>query len=142
MPVSCDDGKFCTDDACDRILGCVHTNTTTPCDDFNACTLTDVCGGGACAGSIPIVCNDADACTADACNRASGCFATTANFDRASFSAGRVDGRDLAVLARSWNSCPNTLRYNAAADLDPQQPCIDETDFHLFMNAFGRSCAP
>jgi hypothetical protein len=61
-----------------------------------------------------------------------------------SFSADRVDGRDLTVLADAWNSCPaDVLRYNPAANLD-QVPgtCIDDTDFHLFMSSFGSSCAP
>ena len=88
------------------------------------------------------VCHDADACTADACDPAIGCLATTANFYTTGFSADRVDGRDLAVLAGSWNSCPNTLRYNPAANLDHEHPCIDASDFHLFMNTFGRDCTP
>jgi uncharacterized repeat protein (TIGR01451 family) len=145
VPVSCDDGEGCTDDSCDAILGCVHTNTSAPCDDHDACTQNDVCGAGRCVGSNPLSCHDADACTADSCDRTLGCLAPTANFDTTGFSSLRVDGRDLAVLARSWNSCPNgpnALRYNPAANLDRAQPCIDASDFHLFMNAFGRDCAP
>jgi uncharacterized repeat protein (TIGR01451 family) len=142
VPVSCDDGEGCTDDSCDAILGCVHTNTSAPCDDHNACTQNDVCSAGTCVGSSPLSCHDADACTADACDPALGCLSQTANFDRTGFSTNRVDGRDLAVLARSWSSCPNMLRYNPAANLDRAQPCIDGNDFHLFMNAFGRDCAP
>lgn len=142
VPRSCDDGESCTVDVCDTVLGCVHTNTTAPCDDRNACTQTDVCAGGRCVGSNPLSCQDTDVCTADACDPALGCLAPTANFDTTGFSAGRVDGRDLAVLAHSWFSCPNTLRYNPAANLDRGQPCIDAIDFHLFMNAFARDCAP
>jgi hypothetical protein len=63
-----------------------------------------------------------------------------------SFSASRVDGLDLLVLAEAWNSCPGELRYDLAANLDQASmlpaACIDDTDFHLFMNAFGRSCQP
>jgi uncharacterized repeat protein (TIGR01451 family) len=142
VALSCDDGEGCTDDSCDAILGCVHTNTSAPCDDHDACTQNDVCAGGTCVGSNPLSCHDADACTVDSCDRALGCLAPSANFDTTGFSAARVDGRDLAVLARSYFSCPSALRYNPAANLDRAQPCIDETDFHLFMNAFGRDCAP
>jgi uncharacterized repeat protein (TIGR01451 family) len=137
---SCDDGNSCTDDACDSILGCVHTNKTADCDDLDACTLTDTCRAGVCVGSNPVVCNDNDACTADACDRTILCVATTADFDSSSFSAARVDGRDLAVLAGAWNSCPGGARYNPAVNLDRQDPCIGSTDFHLFMTAFGRTC--
>ena len=48
-----------------------------------------------------------------------------------------VDGRDLAVLAGAWNSCPGNPRYAAAANLDRDGICIDLGDFHLFMDAFG-----
>jgi uncharacterized repeat protein (TIGR01451 family) len=142
LPVPCDDGEPCTADTCDAVLGCLHANTTAPCNDLNACTQTDLCTGGQCVGSNALSCQDTDVCTADVCDRALGCIAPTANFDTTGFSAGRVDGRDLAVLAQSWFSCPNTLRYNPAANLDRAQPCIEDADFHLFMNAFARDCAP
>ena len=60
------------------------------------------------------------------------------------FSATRVDGRDLVVLALAWNSCSPQPAYNALADLDPVSTppgaCVDAADFHLFMNSFGQSC--
>jgi uncharacterized repeat protein (TIGR01451 family) len=142
VAVFCDDGNGCTDDTCDPESQCVHTPNTAPCDDHNACTLTDVCSASACVGSTAVACHDADACTADVCDPAIRCVATTANFDTADFSAGRVDGRDLTVLAAAWNSCVGNPRYNAAADLDHHGTCIDDADFHYFMNAFGRTCAP
>jgi len=76
------------------------------------------------------------------CDATSGCFTASANLDGTGFSAGRVDGRDVAVLAEAWNSCPGELRYNPAANLDPFGACIDLMDFHVFMNAFGRTCSP
>lgn len=141
-PISCDDGNGCTDDVCDPVLQCVYTQNAAPCDDHNACTLTDVCTEGACVGSTAVACHDADVCTADVCDPAIRCVATTANFDTTGFSAGRVDGRDLTVLAGAWNSCMGSPRYNAAADLDHHGACIDESDFHFFMSAFGHDCAP
>jgi hypothetical protein len=89
-----------------------------------------------------VACHDADVCTADVCDPAIRCVATTANFDTTGFSGGRVDGRDLTVLAGAWNACIGSPRYNAAADLDHHGACIDDADFHFFMNAFGRDCAP
>jgi len=142
VAISCDDGNPCTNDSCDSARQCVHTPNAAPCDDHNLCTLTDVCTAGACVGSTAVVCHDADACTADVCDPAIRCVTTTANFDRAGFSAGRVDGRDLTVLAGAWNACIGSPRYNAAVDLDHDGTCIDDTDFHFFMSAFGRDCAP
>ena len=140
--VSCDDGNGCTDDSCDPAVQCVRTNNSAPCDDHDACTLTDACEAGACVGSAVVACQDSDACTADICDPAVRCVATTANFDTSDFSAGRVDGRDLTVLANAWNSCIGGARYNAAADLNHRGSCIDAEDFHHFMAAFGQNCAP
>jgi hypothetical protein len=73
--VNCDDGNPCTDDSCDPILGCQHSNNTDPCDDGNACTVIDTCNGGSCGGT-PVVCNDSNPCTVDSCNPQSGCVFT------------------------------------------------------------------
>jgi hypothetical protein len=45
----------------------------TPCDDHNACTLTDTCQNGACTGGNPVVCTALDAChVAGVCDVATG----------------------------------------------------------------------
>jgi hypothetical protein len=67
-PLVCDDGVFCTDDACDPLLGCVWKNNTLPCDDLAACTVFDTCANGTCAG-IPYECSAPGACQkAGVCN--------------------------------------------------------------------------
>jgi 6-phosphogluconolactonase len=86
-----------------------------------------------------VLCDDGVTCTADVCDPTSGCAHLAVNWDTDGFSASRVDGRDLAVLASAWNSCPDDPSYDAAANLD-QVACVDLIDFHLFMSAFGRSC--
>ena len=63
----CDDGNVCTDDSCNTSAGCIYTNNAASCSDGNACTATDTCSGGACAGT-PYSCDDANSCTSDACN--------------------------------------------------------------------------
>jgi len=140
VPFTCDDGNPCTDDLCDPVLHCVHRDNTAPCDDGNDCTLTDVCSAGACVGLTAIACHDSDVCTADSCDPAVQCVSMTADLDGSGFSAGRVDGRDLAVLAKAWNTCPGDPLYAKAANLDRQNVCIGPSDFHLFMNAFGHTC--
>jgi hypothetical protein len=119
----------------------------TACSDGNACTTTDTCSAaGACVAGPPLACApDGDVCTADVCNAATGCATSETNLDTGGFSASRVDGRDLVVLADAWNSCPvDVTRYNPAANLDQDAAspgnCIDGTDFHLFMDSFGMSC--
>jgi len=55
-PLDVDDGNFCTDDSCDPILGAVSVDNTLPCDDGDACTGQDVCGGGTCVAGAPVSC--------------------------------------------------------------------------------------
>ncbi len=70
---NCNDGNLCTDDACDPLTGCVHTNNTNPCNDWDACTTGDVCSAGACAGPGVLNCDDGNPCTDDACDPGTGC---------------------------------------------------------------------
>ena len=79
-PISCDDGKQCTIDACDPLAGCTNVPATgQPCDDGNACTSNDKCKqNGQCAGGGG-GCNDNDPCTEDSCTPAVGCSHTPLN---------------------------------------------------------------
>lgn len=46
------------------------------CDDSNACTVSDTCdGSGNCLGA-PVICDDGNVCTTDACNNPGGCVFT------------------------------------------------------------------
>ena len=71
---SCDDNNACTDDVCEKAVGCVHTNNTLGCDDGDACTENDACAGGQCLG-VEVQCDDGNPCTDDSCDKATGCAA-------------------------------------------------------------------
>jgi hypothetical protein len=73
--VNCDDKNACTKDSCQAGVGCVHDQITGACNDGNACTTGDTCGGGSCVGS-PVDCNDGNPCTQDSCHPALGCQRT------------------------------------------------------------------
>jgi len=73
----CDDFNLCTDDSCDPDTGCISVPNAAPCDDGDACTVTDVCGGGVCDGSGALECDDGDLCTTDSCDPATGCMSET-----------------------------------------------------------------
>ncbi len=77
VPPDCNDGNVCTDESCDPMLGCVYTANTVPCDDYNACTGTDVvpdrCADRACVSGDTVNCDDGTMCTSDACNPMTGC---------------------------------------------------------------------
>jgi uncharacterized repeat protein (TIGR01451 family) len=143
-PVVCTASDSChTVGTCDTVTGAC-SNPQKPngatCDDGNACTTADTCNAaGQCIGGPAPNCDDGDPCTGDSCNSATGCVHGLANFDAAGFSATRVDGRDLVVLANAWSACPGDSNYSAAANLDATG-CVDLQDFHLFMTTFGQSC--
>ncbi len=76
----CDDKDPCTIDSCDKSKGeCVHTGTTGSCDDGDDCTVGDECvvandGKSSCvAGKGAKDCDDANPCTDDSCDKATGC---------------------------------------------------------------------
>ena len=72
------DGDDCTDDVCDAAGTCTH-GPGRSCDDGNACTIGDVCAGGACVPGTQVApagqaCDDdLDPCTADVCDAAGTC---------------------------------------------------------------------
>jgi hypothetical protein len=76
IPFICEDNNPCTDNLCDKKLGCNFAANQAPCDDKNACTTGDVCGESQCKPGAPVVCNDNQVCTDDACVPATGCAYT------------------------------------------------------------------
>lgn len=71
----CDDANPCTDDACNSKSGCVNLSNAATCTDGDACTEKDACKDGKCVAGSAKDCNDANACTSDTCDTASGCVA-------------------------------------------------------------------
>ena len=69
----CDDANPCTADVCDPQQGCVtQALTGAKCDDGDACTKSDHCQTGSCAG-VQLSCDDGSLCTKDACDADEGC---------------------------------------------------------------------
>jgi hypothetical protein len=69
----CDDDIACTEDVCNGAAGCFHWVLDGPkCMDDNPCTLGDHCEAGICVGE-PIICDDGNPCTSDACDFFGGC---------------------------------------------------------------------
>jgi len=74
--LSCDDSNPCTADSCSPTSGCVNTPVAagTSCADGDACNGAETCNAaGACTPGTPLVCTDANPCTVNTCNPASGC---------------------------------------------------------------------
>jgi len=71
-PKQCEDGNVCTTDSCDPADGeCKAVFNSNPCNDGQACTLSDTCVGGVCTGS-PKPCGDNNVCTDDGCDPTTG----------------------------------------------------------------------
>lgn len=66
--VTCADDNPCTRDLCDPTEGCRHVDLDdgTPCDDFEQCTIADICLAGSCIGvAVPegSDCDDGNPCS-------------------------------------------------------------------------------
>ena len=78
----CDDGNPCTTDGCDAQGQCIHAliprcvpcATGADCDNRNLCDGTERCDDGFCAPGVPLLCDDGNPCTVDACDPAMGCI--------------------------------------------------------------------
>ncbi len=79
--ILCDDGNPCTNDFCQLPGGCTATANSAPCNDNNACTLSDTCSGGKCGSVTPAVCDDKNVCTVDSCDPVKGCIGTLISCD-------------------------------------------------------------
>jgi hypothetical protein len=147
-PVQCDDGNSCTVDFCDATGTCVSLaggpGGGGTCDDGNPCTTGDTCvpdasGSPVCVGQ-PLACDDDNACTADACDPATGgCFHTATPI-------GDVLGLTLTDnTTMTWSSMPGAIYWNTYRGTIPEnmlgsrtlptgspydQTCFEQADSH------------
>jgi hypothetical protein len=69
----CDDGNPCTKDECDPFTAaCAALPNAATCSDGDACTVADLCGGGACKPGFVKNCDDFNPCTQDKCDPLAG----------------------------------------------------------------------
>ena len=74
-PLTTDDANPCTADACDPVTGVNHAPvaTGTSCSDADLCNGAEVCNAsGSCTAGTPLIVDDANPCTADACDPVAG----------------------------------------------------------------------
>ncbi|AKF05349.1 hypothetical protein DB32_002498 [Sandaracinus amylolyticus] len=76
-PVDCSDDDPCTEDVCTAATGaCTNPPAAagTSCADEDVCDGAETCdASGACADATPLDCEDANPCTTNACDAATGC---------------------------------------------------------------------
>ena len=74
-PLVVDDGNPCTADSCDAVTGVSHTPLAagSSCADGTVCNGNETCNGsGTCVPGTPLVVDDGNPCTADACDPVTG----------------------------------------------------------------------
>ena len=99
--------------ACDAVESCTGASATCPtdqsqpdgtsCSDGNACTTADTCQSGTCVAGAPVVCDDSNPCTDDACNPLDGMCAFVANDANSC-----TDGNVCTANACSGGTCVAT----------------------------------
>lgn len=110
---NCDDGNPCTEDSCDGADGCVSVPLDgVECDDLDACTGSDFCQEGTCAG-VPVDCDDGDVCTDDSCAAETGCLYE--------YNMATCDDGDVCTVE---DTCLEGLCNGAQVDCD----CLDDAD--------------
>ena len=115
-PLSCDDANPCTADHCDPLTGaCVHDPQEAVCDDGSLCTTDDACAAGACVG-VPVSCDDAEVCTYDACDPATGACSHEP-------AAGPCDDGDLCT---DGDTCDAGTCVSTPVSCDDGSPCTSD----------------
>ena len=73
-PVNCSDNNQCTQDTCDKSLGCFSTQASnnSKCSDGNGCTQNDNCQESKCISGPQKNCDDSSVCTDDSCDSVTG----------------------------------------------------------------------
>jgi hypothetical protein len=69
----------CLEASCDAATGfcsLVSANEEMPCDDSDACTVSEACDDGECMAGVAVNCNDGNPCTDDSCDPTTGCLHT------------------------------------------------------------------
>jgi len=115
--LTCNDGNPCTDDSCENLTGCAFKPNSAPCDDGSACTVNDKCSSGACKAGAPLSCDDANACTFDACDPATGCQHTPA--------AGACDDLDQCTVNDKCDA--GKCAPGAILPCNDGNPCTDDS---------------
>ncbi len=132
-----DDGNECTQDLCNAVGLCEHTEFAgiQNCDDGDSCTQADFCFSTTCTGLV-VDCDDGDPCTDDSCDSATGCI---------------YDENTGAVCEDDNNECTEDVCKNGQCTHDPYSDVVQcddasvctQFDFCLSGNCTGQpiSCA-
>ena len=99
----------------------------TPCDDGDACTQTDTCLGGVCAGTNPTVCTASDQChMAGACNATTGLCSNPNAIDGTTCTDGNACTSPDTCVAGQCVGGPSTCGCHVNTDCNDNNPCTND----------------
>ncbi|TAK18990.1 MAG: hypothetical protein EPO40_35555 [Myxococcaceae bacterium] len=121
-PLVCTDANPCTVNTCNPASGCAVTflDDGAVCGSTNVCSGRQTCGSGLCVTAAPLACVDANPCTADACNPASGC-------DFSPVSAGTACGDGNACNGAETCNATGTCSAGAPPVCADSNPCTADS---------------
>jgi hypothetical protein len=132
-----DDGNVCTADFCEPSGGVMHMPmpSGTSCGDGNACNGGEVCdGAGSCESGTPAIVDDNNACTADACEPATGvshtplvntpCGGGNVCLPSGECGPGECFGRPIGFSCSDRNPCNGAELCNGNGVCNPGVPPI------------------
>jgi RHS repeat-associated protein len=141
-PLETDDGNPCTADSCVPAEGVQHipVSAGTSCVDANVCNGAESCDGiGACSPGTPLATDDANPCTADACEPVTGVSHTPVAAGTACADANVCNGTEECNGSGACTAgTPPTLDDNNPCTADSCDPSTGIA--HTPVSA-GTSCA-
>lgn len=120
---SCDDGNVCNTDSCQSGVCAAPAPKAGACNDNNACTTNDTCGGGQCVGGPAPNCNDNNPCTIDTCDAVTGCKHTPVEAGTSCDDATVCNGVAKCELGANGIFC----KAGTAPDCDDDNVCTNDT---------------
>jgi hypothetical protein len=132
-PVVCTPVDQCHDaGSCDPATGACSTPPApdgTACSDGSACTQTDVCQGGACTGTSPVLCTALDQChQAGSCDPATGVCSNPTVLDGAGCDDSNVcsSGDHCQAGTCTGATIPGCVACSTAADCGDGNSCTTD----------------
>ncbi|MBZ5640981.1 MAG: hypothetical protein LAO51_19760 [Acidobacteriia bacterium] len=139
QPIQCDDGDPCTFDLCQGGVCTSSVIAGSTCDDGDRCTTGDSCVPGpfeppVCQGQ-PVNCDDANACTVDACDPVTGgCLHTPvviAEVPGLHFTSNTVMTWTAVPGATFYDTYRGTIPAHGLGSRPPPDPLYDQTCFEF-----------
>lgn len=144
-PPTIDDGNPCTIDSCDAETGVRHVPAAagTSCDDGLLCNGSEACDGeGTCRVAVPLVIDDGNPCTLDACSEVTGAVHTPLQAGMACEDDNVCNGTEVCD---GVGACVAGTPLNVVSDENPcvaSVTCDPVSGINQVFEPIGTVCGP